>query len=373
MMLLNGGVLGLVREEFPETLQKAGDRWRVATLLVTCGMILFIVQPVFEHWWVRPLANALLTLGLTFYGRALRQFNGAPDRAWMLIPTALTFFGVMLFDSVLPSLMGRITVATSCWLFVMLDTLYMLGFREQERAASHRLMIVIYAVVAGFASLRLGWLLLGPEPVASPLDDNHLINVLSPVVMGVLPVIGTTVFLLMCSDRLRRDWERAATIDYLTGLPNRRTLVERAREQFQRGDSEGSGMCVAMIDIDHFKQINDRHGHDVGDDALRHVAALLARATRAGDLLARVGGEEFVMVTRDAGPDECRQYMERLCSDISAVTLRCGPNDIHLTISIGLSARRPEDHSFGDLLRRADGALYRAKEEGRNTVRSAVS
>lgn len=373
MMLLNGSVLGLLRRELPNGLQLAGDRWRIAILLVTVGMILFISQQLFTPWWNRPLANALLTLGLTLFGRALRNFYDCPDRTWMLTPTILTFLGVLWFDSFAPSLLGRITVSTLCWLFIMLDTSNLLWCRRDDGSISRRLMLVIYLLVAGFAALRLAWMLALQVPADSPLDSNLVINLLSPLVMGILPVMGTTVFLLMCSDRIRRDWERAAATDYLTGLPNRRTLVTEAGRAFGIAGQNGMPLSLAMLDLDHFKRINDQHGHVVGDEVLCHVARVLTQALGPGNLVARVGGEEFVIVLSGTDMQGARELLERLQDMLRQTPLHIGGSNIEVTLSVGLTTHADTDRSLDDLLRRADAALYAAKGAGRNRIAMAFS
>lgn len=368
MMLLNGGVLGLLRCELPGGLQVAGDRWRIAILIVTCGMVLFISQQLFAPWWSRPLANALLTLGLTLFGRALRSFYDHPDRGWMLLPTVLTFLGVFWFDSIVPSLLGRITVSTLCWLIIMLDTAHLLWLRRDDGSISRRLMLVIYLVVAAFAAVRLVWLHLLGSVASSPLDSSFLVNLLSPLVMGILPVMGTTVFLLMCSDHIRREWERAAATDYLTGLPNRRTLVSTASRAFEAARADGTPLSLAMLDLDYFKQVNDAHGHDIGDETLCHVAQIMVRTVPTDHLVARVGGEEFVIVLPGAGEQTAQQLIEHLRARLHQAPLNVGGNAIEVTLSIGLTSHDRTDRTLDDLLRRADAALYEAKNAGRNRL-----
>lgn len=113
----------------------------------------------------------------------------------------------------------------------------------------------------------------GMQSAASILETGTLINALTPLSAAVLPVIGTTAFLVLCSERLRAEWERAATIDFLTSLPNRRTISSTGITRFNAAQRSGSTFAAAVVDIDHFKSVNDRFGHDVGDLALQHVAA----------------------------------------------------------------------------------------------------
>lgn len=368
MMLLNGSVLGVLRREFPPALQMAGDQWRIGTLLITCGMIVFISQLMYQGPWMRALANGLLTLGVTLYSRAFRRFHGLPDRYWMLIPTFLTVLGVLWFDAVKPSLMGRITVSSLCWLWVLLDSLWLLLTQHRERSASRAVMLTIYAVVSTFAAVRVIWLWLLPVSVESPLDARQIVNVISPIVLGLLPVVGTTVFVLMCSDRIRREWEHAAATDYLTGLPNRRTLNQEGVRMFDAARQAKAALTVAMLDVDHFKLINDNFGHETGDAALCHLTRVLKEAAGATAVLARMGGEEFVVVLPGVEGEAARHYMDELRRQVLVNPLRLDGQVVSMSISIGVSWRGEADVNFRSVLRRADRAVYQAKELGRNSV-----
>ncbi len=370
-MLLNGGVLGLVRKELPNALQAAADSWRIATLLVACGMIIFIVQQGYDAWFMRPSANALLTLGLTLYGRALRRFYCLADRYWVLSLTLLTAVGVLWFDVVMPSAIGRIVVASLCWLFIMGDTMRMLLPRCRDQVTSHRVMVFIYLVVTLFTAARIAWLMSLSDTGGSPLDTGLLVNVLTPLVLSVLPVIGTTVFLLMCSDRIRRDWEVAAATDYLTGLLNRRAFAETGERLLRASRETKAELSLAVLDIDYFKRINDQYGHDVGDEALLHVAVLLRKVARADDMIVRQGGEEFVIMLVGSDKNESYQRMEDLRAIFTERAFVSGEHTVPLTVSIGLTWRDEQDSRVQQMLHRADAALYRAKKGGRNRVEIA--
>jgi diguanylate cyclase (GGDEF)-like protein len=125
-----------------------------------------------------------------------------------------------------------------------------------------------------------------------------------------------------------------------------------------------------LIDIDFFKQVNDAHGHLVGDDVLRRIGTALRLGTRPSDVLARFGGEEFVILLRDAGAMQAEEVAQRLRADIAALTDL--PGRVNLTASFGVAVSQPGD-STGELLRRADEALYRSKRGGRNLVSVAAS
>jgi two-component system, cell cycle response regulator len=160
-------------------------------------------------------------------------------------------------------------------------------------------------------------------------------------------------------DMLRRD----AELDGLTGLLNRRALVREVSRQRDGGRRFG----VLFIDVDHFKAINDLHGHQGGDNVLVEVAELLKECLRPGDAVGRYGGEEFVALIDGAGPESLRLVAERLRASVESTPL--GGDAARITVSIGAAVFDPRGaESPEDLLNRADTALYRAKGAGRNCV-----
>ncbi|MFT5443158.1 MAG: diguanylate cyclase (GGDEF)-like protein [Myxococcota bacterium] len=167
-----------------------------------------------------------------------------------------------------------------------------------------------------------------------------------------------------------RDLRRSSLRDGLTGLLNRHALDQCLEHLGQSAERENHTLTIAMIDIDHFKQLNDEYGHQAGDDVLRGVAGWLLRGFRATDLVARYGGEEFVVAFPDTIDQKIDERLEELRNDIADFGLRARGSDkaVSVTVSIG-AARLPDDgKSVQDVLAIADSRLYVAKNGGRNRV-----
>ncbi|WP_374556878.1 diguanylate cyclase [Thermomonas sp.] len=158
-----------------------------------------------------------------------------------------------------------------------------------------------------------------------------------------------------------------ATRDFLTGLPNRRSFLENSEKRVSRSATEH--VTVAMIDIDHFKHINDNYGHEAGDRALRAMADTLHAHTRPEDHCGRFGGEEFCMLIDGLDADESLRHLEALRQAVSALELDIDGRPLRMTISIGASRRSPDFDTLHKLLGEADRHLYLAKAGGRNQVR----
>jgi diguanylate cyclase (GGDEF)-like protein len=166
--------------------------------------------------------------------------------------------------------------------------------------------------------------------------------------------------------------ERLATTDELTGIWNRRHFLALAEAPWARFVRERAPLAVLVLDLDVFKSINDRFGHDVGDAVIAHAAALCGRFKRDADILARFGGEEFVLLMPDTRGSDAVAFAEALRQRIEAEPLAAGTELLRITTSIGVAEADPTMVSLGDLLKRADQALYDAKRDGRNCVRTRL-
>ena len=162
--------------------------------------------------------------------------------------------------------------------------------------------------------------------------------------------------------QLEAELQRLATTDPLTGTLNRRQLFNLAREEFNRARKRGNGLAVLMLDIDHFKRINDSHGHPAGDEALRQLAERLRAGVRQADLVGRLGGEEFAVVLPAITLQAALRVAASLRAAVEAMPLSHGTRSINMTISIGVSVMRDADDSIEQVIARADEALYQAKE-----------
>jgi diguanylate cyclase (GGDEF)-like protein len=169
--------------------------------------------------------------------------------------------------------------------------------------------------------------------------------------------------------RMNEELVQLATTDFLTGLPNRREFMARLEDEQARLQRDvGGRAAVLMLDIDHFKDINDAHGHDWGDAVLRHLASLMRDSQRKIDMLGRVGGEEFAILLPGADLDAARAFAERLRQRIADTPMGRNGSTIAITVSIGIAGLEPAESTGDAALVRADQALYRAKRGGRNRV-----
>jgi diguanylate cyclase (GGDEF)-like protein len=177
------------------------------------------------------------------------------------------------------------------------------------------------------------------------------------------------LYLDVTAERLyAQRMQKLAEIDPLTGLLNRRSFFEQTSEILSIDGDDDATHVVLMLDIDHFKQLNDLHGHAVGDLALEAFARCCHGAVRGRDVVARLGGEEFCVFLRSVTLDKAIEVAERIRAATEELEIEAGGAPVKITVSIGLAECRPDENAVDQALRRADGLLYQAKMNGRNRV-----
>ncbi|MEW6703602.1 MAG: GGDEF domain-containing protein [Pseudomonadota bacterium] len=159
--------------------------------------------------------------------------------------------------------------------------------------------------------------------------------------------------------------ERIATYDDLTGLYNRRVIHETATREQKRADRSGASLCVAMLDVDHFKRFNDQYGHVVGDQVLRMLSRILQSTLRDTEHVGRYGGEEFLIVLPDTTAQLATMPVERLRAAVASARIEGLPPEVRVTVSVGIAQYR-RGEGIVATIGRADAALYEAKRQGRN-------
>jgi len=190
---------------------------------------------------------------------------------------------------------------------------------------------------------------------------------------GILGSILLIVFFLTWRlanqlDEVNYRLHKQASTDELTGVRNRRRIMRRLEEEFSRSTRGGDPLSLIVFDIDHFKRINDTHGHQFGDLVLKRVARLMEETVRTYDLVGRIGGEEFLVVTPSTTLEEASAIAERIREAIEQERIGDDIRMVHVTVSAGVSTMNRDEDSMDAMIRRADDALYCAKNAGRNRV-----
>jgi diguanylate cyclase (GGDEF)-like protein len=242
-----------------------------------------------------------------------------------------------------------------------------LAWRAEPQGFGNRFLASAFAVGVVVAVWRIATL---PTAV-SETDDLFDHNLIQQIYLGTfsLGVLGLSIgFIILANERLRLELEFMATRDPMTGAFNRRAFYNRAEIEWARHSRSGSPLAVITSDIDFFKKVNDTYGHHVGDEVIKDYANRSAAMLRVPDILARFGGEEFVILLPDTGLKEAKTVAERIRREIEKQKSKSMPA---YTVSLGVAVSHDETGRATDiesLIAEADAALYRAKEGGRNRV-----
>ena len=220
--------------------------------------------------------------------------------------------------------------------------------------------------------------IIGAVSITIPVDNilresrtsKILLIVAAVLVLALL--IGISYFLtwrlVEKLDSVQRRYAALISTDELTQLRNRRYMLRRLEEECERADRLGAPLSLLMIDLDHFKQVNDTFGHPFGDLVLRRVTALMKSGLRRYDVLGRIGGEEFLVISPGATLVEATALAERIRAQVVTEKVVDGDKECSITVSIGVTSFSTMEGTPDLLMRKADAALYRAKKQGRNQV-----
>lgn len=308
--------------------------------------------PAVDRYGLPPLALLMLGLWLCFWRRPLSFV-----RLELLLFASLSLFlSASMFSSLLlasPEEVAPAYASTGYWFPV----LYGLAFLMFGGARGRALSLLLFAVSLGLGAVYV--LLIRPGS-----EWEALLTLLQLYIANglVLLLLGGFATLTQRQHEQGLALERSANTDSLTGLDNRRQLERKLREELDRAERYGKVFALLLCDLDRFKAINDRFGHDVGDEVLRELSRLLRFHVRQIDSFGRWGGEEFLIVAPELSLEEASSFATRLCYVVAQHDFDTVGR---LTLSFGVSSYQPGD-GVRSLYKRADEALYRAKRAGRN-------
>ncbi|MBL8344531.1 MAG: GGDEF domain-containing protein [Rubrivivax sp.] len=350
--------LALLRES-----RRAVAHWGAFMALLCAGLVLAALRSEPRHWLPYNGTNAVTVIGFALMRRGTEQFMGLPaqdrEQLAVLLP-ALALFGWLGPGPEEAPI--RIVAAYGLQAWILARTLWTVRpALASEFGRASMLGIVgpgslLVLVLVGLA-LRQGvaW----PEP--TEMQVNRTANVALMLTYLGGSALFSFGFLTMVTQRLVARLREASMRDALTGLFNRRAMNDALQRAWLRHRRTGAPMAALVIDLDHFKHINDTLGHAAGDAVLVRVAGLLQRQLRGEDVVGRAGGEEFWLVLPDTPQVHAMALAERLRQQVADASLG-------ITCSVGVALANPADSEASQVIARADAALYRAKAGGRNRV-----
>lgn len=341
----------------------------LALVLEAIAWVLLGLRGQVGDWLSILVANAVMLVSYATTVRALRLLLGARSRMRLVATASVAgWLAIAWFAWVTPDFQLRVLFAS---LVILLDLALLMaplrGGLRKSGSAAQRVLLATLAIAVLMVLWHNAALLLSDRPATGLLAATP-INVTYMMFSAMQPLFTSIGFLLLYNETMQAELKSLARIDPLTGVNNRLALVEAIERLLRKARDDGAPLGVLMLDADHFKAVNDRFGHSGGDQVLLSLVAHVQRVLGRHDVLGRIGGEEFVVLSPGGGPRETLALGERIRAAARSMRLEFDGHLVEMTVSIGVTAARPGEDDVAAVLQRADAALYAAKRAGRDRV-----
>jgi len=358
--------------------RKVAILWSAAWFSCAVCALLVFVSGTFTAFNLDLAVNTLAVCSFLLIQQGLDDFTRQQSPRWVY---AVLLTGLLLIEAIRQTgpalILWQVTLFTLvvCWPLAATLMRMALWLRQERKASLGMVALIVSPLVVTMALFlaRLLLVALGTTPdsvqFSQGSDFDVIATILFLLMLGAFNFSLATIILGGTIERLRTMSET----DQLTGLFNRRVMMRRLEEEHARFLRSGHRYGVISLDLDHFKRVNDEYGHGVGDQVLRAVSDVLKTCQRSTDTLARMGGEEFMLLvplTEEAG---AMIQAQRICKAVGEAELRTDAGNLRSTTSIGVAIVLATDTSVKTVITRSDAALYRAKGAGRNRVELAHS
>jgi diguanylate cyclase (GGDEF)-like protein len=345
--------------------------WGAAHILDAGGLALLTSRGATPDFVSVDLANAIMLLGYGLTWSGARIFDGRAVRPWLVLLAPAIWLALCRVPVLAGDQHVRVMiVSTTMALFALLTAEEFWRGRDEPLMSRWPTVVVLLAHAAVLLA-RIPAVVLTPA-----FQGDPILNGLSFAMLAFGTLLFTVVLaflqLNMTKERVELKHKINALVDPLSGVANRRAFLDRAKDLLTQQHADREPLAVLLFDLDHFKQINDRHGHAVGDAVLQAFAGT-ATATLGSDVLfARIGGEEFASCIPVGDLDEAYAIADRVRRNFASAALRFGSEGFTPTVSAGVVLGCDPQAEIVELLTIVDRALYRAKELGRNRVETEI-
>ncbi|MGZ8160653.1 MAG: GGDEF domain-containing protein [Methylobacter sp.] len=346
------------------------QHWAVGSLYIGLGLgFSYTQQELAGSAWILVFGSTLMAAGIGLQFNGIQAFKKGTCNSyipWLL--AGLVFIQNIWFDVLHPDVHARVVANSLVFALANVACARALMIPiEQPLRTAYWFTGASFAVVATMFLARAVMVFLAP-PNTYSLYSQTPINPATLFVGSMAQMCLAFGLVLMLNYRLATDLQKLASSDSLTGALNRRSLEQEAARLSARCTRTGDTLAVMMIDVDHFKSINDCYGHPAGDEVLKSLTELAHKSIRTDDYFARYGGEEFCILLPSTLEKDAWMLADRLRQTYAAMAIDLGGEVLHSTISIGVSDSIHAGLEFTSLIAAADQAMYRAKQEGRNRV-----
>lgn len=341
--------------------------WLLGTALVVTSDVLFFVG--WEPQALTAVLTALAGLGIAEWLHALRLYRGETRRLrWPYVLIGAAGLGLLQVEAYPLSVLLMSTLFAALYLGGAWQALQI---QDPPRSVGRWLLVAVLSLLAVVALARLGLLFSGLRSGA-PAGFTSAPRAWLFVLSSIGPVLGSFAFVLACGERLGQRLLTSSLSDGLTGVPNRRAFLEAVHRALAGARRHHTPLALLMLDVDHFKRINDAAGHAAGDLVLVEVCRRINAALRPEDSLARLGGEEFGVLLPGCEGEAAREVAERIRRRIAEAPVLIEGEHYPISVSIGVVASLAGEGTPELLMEAADRHLYAAKAQGRNRVVDAL-
>jgi diguanylate cyclase (GGDEF)-like protein len=368
-----GAIMNLIRQT-RKTYPGFG-LWTAGTTAYALGFLFISLRNIIPDIFSVVLAGVFILSAALCFWEGTRRFRGKEVRK---TPLVLLVVGYTLFQSYFTFVNNDVGVRIIIY-SLLVAAIYGAIAWELFRKVPHALrfsswftgsLFVLYSIFMVFRGILTELL----PPLHDLLEPNVLqaMTFLLAIFFGIAWTFG---FVMLNSERLEADLrgaqdklQKMATTDFLTGIANVRLFSEAGEREVHRAHRYKRPLVLLMIDLDHFKKVNDKYGHAIGDEILVAFAGICKKCLRKTDIFGRLGGEEFAIILPETDINGGSKFAERLRAIIEKSRIKVEGKTFHITVSIGVTGLLPDDKQLETALKRADDTMYEAKRKGRNQV-----
>ncbi|MNR76057.1 putative diguanylate cyclase YdaM [compost metagenome] len=345
------------------------QEWFASNMMVVISLPLLALRDLIPDFISIVIANSVLALAAAYYFVGCARFVGRPTRWGLLISCILVLAaGLIIWRYAINSIPVRVLIMTSFFTVICISAaVVLLRHRPPHRHPYNYWFAAILALIFAACQITRGIYFITLDVPSNTMMFDTFWNIVLMVIGAVTLPTMTMAAVMLTHDAMLGNLEDAANHDHLTEALSRKRLEAVAREQIMRAGKFARPLSLLIIDLDHFKRINDTYGHAGGDEVLREFARMTRASLRDGDALGRLGGEEFGILLPNTDSAGALAIARRLREESEEHLISGAFGECHYSISVGIATWR-EGETFDRLSVRADRALYTAKNAGRNRV-----
>jgi diguanylate cyclase (GGDEF)-like protein len=341
--------------------------WSATFFLASVATLLFATRGFASNIFAIGIGNVALIGAIASSWQAARVFDRRPVLWLPLFAAPGLWFAACLVPEFIENVAYRVVLSSLILTTLLTVTAAEFWRGRQERLPSRWAVIVLFSTFALFFALRIPLVELLPFPFGALPMQPGSVGAFN-LIMFFHTLLLTVLIVAMSKERLELDQRMKAQTDPLTGALNRRAFMSRGARLLRRHAVESKPLCLLFLDLDHFKSLNDRFGHSGGDDVLMKFVGLVHDNIRPTDFLFRIGGEEFCCLLPHTAATQAHRVAERIRHQFEAATVDVAGTPVRTTVSLGIASSEIFGYDIDTLMRRADMAVYAAKQQGRNRV-----